>query len=209
MTKSIFTSVLGLSLAAATAAFPGDGQAAEDFYAGKQITLIIGTDASGAYDTYGRIMAEHWPRHIPGKPTFVLKYMPGGSSIVATNHIANVAAKDGLTIAAVNAAISTAPLLQPKESKFDVNTLNWIGSITSDPFIGYIYHTSKVKTYEDAKKEVAILGGPSVESTGIQMALLSNAFFNTKFKLVVGYKDRKSTRLNSSHVSEFRMPSSA
>jgi tripartite-type tricarboxylate transporter receptor subunit TctC len=181
--------ILSVALAgtAAVAAAPVGDVQAQDFYAGKQIRMIVGTGPSGAYDTYAKIMAEHWPRHIPGKPIFVVQHMPGASSINATNFIYNVAEKDGLTVGAVNAFIPTGPLLAPKEAKFDVTKMNWLGSITSDPFIGYLYHTAKVKTYEDAKKEVAILGGPSVESTGIQMALLSNAFFGTKFKMVVGY----------------------
>jgi hypothetical protein len=44
-----------------------------DFYRGKQIELIVATETGSIYDTWGRLMARHLGKHIPGNPTFVTK----------------------------------------------------------------------------------------------------------------------------------------
>ena len=39
------------------------------FYQGKTITIVVGTKAGDVYDLYPRLLAEFWPKHIPGNPT--------------------------------------------------------------------------------------------------------------------------------------------
>ena len=73
--------------------------AAEDFYAGKQITFIVGAGVGGGYDLQARTVARHLGKHIPGKPTILVQNMP--SRIGATNHMFNTAPADGTTIALV------------------------------------------------------------------------------------------------------------
>src|SRR5262245_49614591 len=73
--------------------------AAQNFYAGKSIDLLIGAPPGGGYDIYGRVVARHIGRHIPGNPAIVPKNMPGAGSAVAAGHIAKRAPKDGTVIA--------------------------------------------------------------------------------------------------------------
>jgi tripartite-type tricarboxylate transporter receptor subunit TctC len=182
---------LALLLGVATSAFAAE----DDFYKGKQINLIIGSGPSGIYDVYGRLMAAHWADHIPGKPTIVVQNMEGASGLKAAQFMATVAPKDGLTIASSLSAVPTMPLFIP-EAKFDANKLGWIGSITKDPFVGYVWtSTSPIKTYEEGKTKEAIMGGNSLGAAGVDMAVLSNAMFGTKFKIVVGYKDSTEVKL--------------
>jgi tripartite-type tricarboxylate transporter receptor subunit TctC len=56
----------------ATLAAGGSGAYAEDFFKGKDISLYVGSGAGGAYDTYARLVARHYGRHIPGNPTIVV-----------------------------------------------------------------------------------------------------------------------------------------
>src|SRR4051795_4658610 len=67
-----------------------------DFYRGKDLRLIISSTVGGGYDQYGRTIARHLGRHIPGNPTVVPQNMPGAGGIAAANHIYSVAPKDGL-----------------------------------------------------------------------------------------------------------------
>ena len=53
--------VLVLSLAA-----PARAEPVADFYRGRSVTLVIGYSAGGGYDAYGRVLARHLGRHIPG-----------------------------------------------------------------------------------------------------------------------------------------------
>ena len=60
--------------------------AAEDFYAGKQITLIVGAGVGGGYDLQARLTARHLGRHVPGHPGIIVQNMPAAGGIAATNH---------------------------------------------------------------------------------------------------------------------------
>jgi tripartite-type tricarboxylate transporter receptor subunit TctC len=48
------------------------GARAQDFYQGKTLSLYVGSGAGGAYDTYARLVARHYSRHIPGHPGIVV-----------------------------------------------------------------------------------------------------------------------------------------
>ncbi|HWG06058.1 MAG TPA: tripartite tricarboxylate transporter substrate-binding protein [Beijerinckiaceae bacterium] len=190
MRRIVITAVL--AIAAAASALPARSA---DFYQGKQIRLIVGTTAAGAYDAYGRLIAQFMPAHIPGHPAMIVENMGGSSGLQAANYLANGAPKDGTVIGAVEANTPVAPLLLPENAKFDANAFAWIGNITSDPFIGYVWATSKMQTYEDAKTAQFIMGAPTARSYSAQMALVSNVMFGTKFKLVAGYTGSNEVKL--------------
>jgi tripartite-type tricarboxylate transporter receptor subunit TctC len=46
-------------------------QSVENFYKGRNVTMLIGSGAGGGYDTYSRVLAKHMGRHIPGNPHIV------------------------------------------------------------------------------------------------------------------------------------------
>ena len=84
-------------------------EAVEQFYKGKQITVIVGSSAGGGYDIYARLLARHMGKYIPGNPNMVVSNMPGAASNTMVAHIYNVAPKDGTFIGAPqNSAIMDA-----------------------------------------------------------------------------------------------------
>jgi tripartite-type tricarboxylate transporter receptor subunit TctC len=187
------TALLATSL---IAGWSVSGWAAEDFYKGKTITVIIDSAAGAGYDSYGRAMAQNMPNHIPGHPNMIVQNMPGASGLAAANFMFAKAPKDGTVIAGTHSNIPTAPLMSPEEAKFDGNKYTYIGSITSDPYVGYVWNaTSPIHSYEEAKTKQAIMGSSSARSAGIQYALMSNAMFGTKFKLVIGYPSSSDVKL--------------
>src|SRR6476646_7763847 len=74
--------VCAVALAAVCSSHPA---AAEDFYAGRQITLIVGAGVGGGYDHQARLVARHLGRHIPGNPAIIVQNMPAAGSPAATN----------------------------------------------------------------------------------------------------------------------------
>jgi len=42
--------------------------------------MIIGFGPGGGYDAWGRVMARHIGKHLPGTPNVVPQNMPGGGS---------------------------------------------------------------------------------------------------------------------------------
>src|SRR5688572_13864311 len=100
MARNIFASV---ALAAVTIAAGGACPAAaqQDFYAGKQLTFIVGAGVGGGYDLQARTTARHLAKHIPGNPTVVVQNMPAAGGMAGTNFLYSGAPKDGTTMALV------------------------------------------------------------------------------------------------------------
>jgi tripartite-type tricarboxylate transporter receptor subunit TctC len=160
---------------------------ADDFYAGRQITYIVGTSAGGGYDLYSRILAEYLPRHIPGNPTIVVQNMPNASGVGATNHMYNVAPKDGTYLAMCTAGIILTEALQPSQVRYDSTKLGWVGTVTTMTDILAVFKDTGVATIADAKKISVVLGANGKTSTLAMQPELVNALVGTKFKIISGY----------------------
>ena len=169
--------------------------AAEDFYKGKQITLISTADAGSVYVTYARLLAQHMPDHIPGRPTMIVQMMPGASGLTGAGFIYNAAPRDGTVLAGVNANIPMAPLLSRDAAKFDVNKYSWIGNISRDPFVGFVWHTTPIQTLDDAKTTEVVLGGQALGAASVDMPVLAKELLGLKVRIVTGYKSSAETKL--------------
>jgi putative tricarboxylic transport membrane protein len=77
--------------------FVKNNHAAEPFYQGKTLRVIVASAAGGGSDIVARLMMRHLPRHIPGNPTVVVENMPGAGEIIGTNYVYGKAKSDGLT----------------------------------------------------------------------------------------------------------------
>jgi len=163
-----------------------NAQPAPDFYAGKQITLIVGAGVGGAYDQMGRLMARHLGRHIAGNPAIVVLNMPAAGSMAATNYLFGTAPKDGTVIAVIQRAMMLARLTYPGGVRFELAKLNWIGSLNREVALTVAWHTAPHKTARDLFERELIVGaiaGAEPETT----PRLYNSLLGTKFKIVTGY----------------------
>jgi len=161
--------------------------AADDtFYRGKTISLIVGSNASGGYDTYGRLLARHLGKHIAGHPAFVVQNMPGAGGLRSANHLYNVAAKDGSVIGIFDQAVFLDQLLGAATLRGDAAKFNWIGRLIGNSAVLFAWHTAKVKTATDALTHELIVAAPGSSSRLNWTAL--NALAGTKLKLLTGYE---------------------
>lgn len=181
--------------AAVLTATPLAAQPVADFYKGKTIRITVGFGAGGGYDLYARFLAEHLGRHIPGNPTIVVENMPGAGSVRATNHVYSVASKDGTAIGATNQNMPMYQLLGGSGAQFDAAKFNWLGSMAHSNGTLYTWHTSGVKTIEDAKKKEVALGGTGNTSDSHIFPTMMNHLFGTKFKVISGYQGSKDIHL--------------
>jgi tripartite-type tricarboxylate transporter receptor subunit TctC len=178
---------LALALALLTG-ITTNSEAADSFYEGKVVTIVSAGPAGSAYDLYTRILAEFLPNFIPGRPTVIVENMPGAGGNLSAGYVFNIAPRDGTVIASGIANLPTFPLLHPDiANKFDVTKFSWIGSITKDIYIAYVWHTAPIQTYEEAKQTPVIMGGVAIGAPSVDLAVVSNALFGTKFKIVTGY----------------------
>ena len=158
--------------------------AAEDFYAGKQITFIVGAGVGGGYDLQARVTARHLGKHIPGKPSIIVQNMP--ARIAAANHMFSTAPKDGTTIALIQRGMLLAKLIYPSGTRFEIEKFNWLGSLNSETAVTLAWHTAAHKTAKDLFEQELIVGG----ITGVDPETtpkLYNSLLGTKFKVVTGY----------------------
>jgi tripartite-type tricarboxylate transporter receptor subunit TctC len=172
----------------------GSPAAAADFYAGKDITLYVGSPVGGPYDAYARLLARHLGRNIPGHPNIVVQNMPGASGRRLMGFMSNLAPKDGTVIAAPQRAVAFDPLLGV-DSHFDANAMAWIGSANKETNVCVVWHTSPIQTIEDVKSREMVVGTSGPSSTDAIYPNLMNYLFGMKFKVVTGYKGAPETHL--------------
>src|SRR5262249_42829804 len=152
---------------------------AEEFYRGKTIDFLIGAAPGGGYDVAGRAVAQHIGRHIPGNPQVVVRNMPAASSLVMTNHLYNVAKRDGTVIGMTNNNIPLEPrlrLLSPDGSnlKFDVTKLTWLGTPLQEPQVLFVWHSAPVKSVADLRSTRILVGAVTVASDNYTLQMLLN-----------------------------------
>jgi tripartite-type tricarboxylate transporter receptor subunit TctC len=158
----------------------------ENFYKGKTINLYIGTTPGGGYDVYARFVARFMAAHIPGKPLIVPRNMPGAGSRTAAGYVANIVAKDGLSLNASEQALTLEQALGDETMQFDMSTFTWIGSPNADNKTVTTWHKSGVTTIEDAKAREVVMGATS-DTTSTQYLKAMNALIGTRFKIIHGY----------------------
>ncbi len=186
-----------LALAAATgllcshlSTLPASAQSdpVAEFYRGKQIRMIVRTTAGGDYHQYSYLLARFMGRYIPGNPTIQVVNMPGGGGIVAANFMANVAPRDGTVMGIVGQGIPLDQALgNSAQLKADMRQFNWIANVVYSNQLLAVWHTSPVKTIEDAKRQEILIGTTGSGSPSVQYPSFYNAVLGTKFKLVSGY----------------------
>jgi tripartite-type tricarboxylate transporter receptor subunit TctC len=177
-----------LAVVVVTAIMPA-AAAAQDFYRGKTIELVVSTGVGGGLDANARVVARHLANHIPGQPTIVPKNMPGAGHIRAANYVFAQAPKDGTTIATFIPVFVMAQVLERSRSiQFNPAQFNWLASTSSSNSTVYVWHTSGIKSVEDATKRTVLMGGTGVGSYTIIYPTVMNSVIGTRFKLVTGYQ---------------------
>ncbi len=162
--------------------------AAQDFFAGKTVTLIVGYQAGSLYDAKARFVARHLARFIPGNPSVIVRNMPGAGTLTAANNVANLAPKDGTTIGLIARGMSIEPLLGGQGVRFDPLTLNWIGSTSQEVSVIAVRSDTGVKTLDDVKTRELVVAGPAPGTDGVTFPTTLNNLIGTRFKIVTGYR---------------------
>src|SRR4029078_6307318 len=112
-------------------------QSVESFYRGKTLSMIIGYPTGNSNDMFSRSVARHIGKHIPGNPSVIPRNMPGGGSLIAANHVFNVAPKDGTVLALVAASTPLEERLGAPNVRFRAERFNWIGRMASGVSVAF------------------------------------------------------------------------
>jgi tripartite-type tricarboxylate transporter receptor subunit TctC len=175
--------VVGVGLVA----LMSEGRAQSADFSGKTLTIISSFAPGGGYDIYARLFAKHVAKHLPGRPTVVVRNMPGAGGLVGTNYLFNVAPKDGLTLGVPPQTVVIAQTIGSPTIRFDAQRFNWIGRVNSNVEVQHTWRTSEVKTIADAKVRSVDVAGTGPDSSSVVFPRLLNDVLGTKFKVVSGY----------------------
>ena len=183
---------LGLVALAAALALIGGRAAAQDL-AGKTVTVYVGFGPGGGYDLYGRVLARHLGRQLPGQPVVVVSNMPGAASLRAANYLYNVAPKDGTALGIVAQSIAEEQLLGMSGVSYDVTKLAWVGRLAANVEVAYVWHAAPVKTVADLRTTEATFAGTGPAS--LIYPRLLNAIAGMKWKVITGYNTTAAAHL--------------
>jgi tripartite-type tricarboxylate transporter receptor subunit TctC len=165
----------------------GGAEPVELFFARRTVTIVIGYTAGGSYDLYGRMVARHLGKHLPGQPTVIAQNMPGAGSLKAANYLYELAPKDGTALGVIVESAALEQALANPAVQYDAGKFTYVGRVATSNNIFMQWHTAKVQSLEDAKRMETSLAGTGPGSIAETVPRLLNAVIGTKFKLVSGY----------------------
>jgi tripartite-type tricarboxylate transporter receptor subunit TctC len=189
MVKSRKSAFAAVALVGTTAlASPAAADSVADFYAGKTITILMGTGPGGSFDLYGRLIAQYYSKHIPGNPNFIVEHMPGHGGANAANHVYGVAAQDGTEILLSHAIPLAEKLEAGSGIKFESRKMHWLGAYDAIAQSMTVWHTAPAKTLDDLKTKDMTIGAFNKNHLTYQWAALTKDVLGTKYKIVAGYR---------------------
>ncbi len=129
-------------------------------------------------------------KHIPGNPGVMAQNMPGAGSMIAANHIYNVAKADGLTLGSIGPSLYLDQLVGKKEVQFDWAKFGWVGSTENTPWLLYMNSNTPYKTIDDVRraKEAPKCSATSTGTSGHFIPKLLEEAVGAKFNVVMGYQ---------------------
>jgi tripartite-type tricarboxylate transporter receptor subunit TctC len=171
-----------------TAAAPAAAQSVAEFYKDKTIAIVMGTGPGGSYDLYGRTIAAHLGRHIPGNPNVIVEHMPGAGGANAGNFIFGVGPQDGSKILLSHALPLVEKLQGGPNIRFQTQKFHWLGTYDSIAQVLAIWHTAPAKTIAELKNTEIIVGAFNKNHLTYQWAMLLKTALGTRFKVIAGYR---------------------
>ncbi|MDE0342863.1 MAG: hypothetical protein OXK82_06830 [Deltaproteobacteria bacterium] len=171
--------------------------AAEDFYKGKNLRMLVGFSPGGGYDTYTRFVARYIRQYIPGSPTPVVQNLPGAGSLVTANFIYKKAKPDGLTLGVWSPGLVLAHAMGDKKVKIVPRRFEIIGVPTRDAVACAIMGRTGLKTLDDIVQSGRELkmGGTRAPGITTDPFLFLNRALGTRFRSITGYGGTARVRL--------------
>jgi tripartite-type tricarboxylate transporter receptor subunit TctC len=175
------------ALAALLCATTAQADPIEDFYKGRTVTIVTSTGVGGPFDLTARALAKHMPKYLPGRPTMIVRNMPGGGNVLATNYMYTQAPKDGTALGVVNNIIPLHQVLDGRGVRFDARRFNWLGSTGGSNLFTWVWHTAGFKSMDDVMRRELITGSTGVGSGTFIYPNAMNMILRTRHRIVMGY----------------------
>jgi tripartite-type tricarboxylate transporter receptor subunit TctC len=184
----IASAAAAVALALGTVAAPqAAAQSVEQFYKGNTLTILLGQPPGGSYDLYARLAAQHMGKYIPGNPTIVVQYKPGGGGATAVAYLYDQAPKNGTMLGLFSETIGQTQLLEPNVGKWKMQDMTYIGSFDSVNAAFVRRKNSPAKTVDDMRRMPMNVGCSGRTSQSYQSPALLKNLAGFKFNIICGY----------------------
>jgi tripartite-type tricarboxylate transporter receptor subunit TctC len=194
MKRASYPSVMaGIVLGAVTQ--PASADAVADFYKGKTFTIVVGHEVGTGFDIYGRTLARHFGRHIPGNPNVVVQNMNGASGLTSANWLYNIAPRDGTVVATFVQSVPFEPLYGNAAARYDPAKSTWIGNLEESIGVCGVTKASGIGKFEDLRTKETIFAGTGTTGPLGKASLAVKNLLGAKIKLVSGYQGSASVKL--------------
>src|SRR6476646_9164379 len=148
-----------LALATFMAFMSGTAALAQsDFYRGKQLKIIVGSEAGGGFSSYSLLLAAYLGKNIPGNPAVSIEHRPGSGGVNAIDYLANAAPQDGTVIAVAMPNFFVTPFVEPSALKCKSDQSRFVGRMGDVGRVLVSWHTTGVKTIGDLKAKETCVG---------------------------------------------------
>ena len=185
--STAITSALAWASIALAPAQEARADAISDFYTGKTVKVIIGTTAGGTYDLYGRTIARHLGKYIPGSPTVIAQNMPGAASYAAAANVFSVAPQDGTIIGAIASALPHQPLIDPNSPKLDVARINWLPSPSTFTVVMAVRSELPIRNLEGLRTHPTVMATIAPGQLPSLIVAATNDTLGTKIRGINGH----------------------
>jgi tripartite-type tricarboxylate transporter receptor subunit TctC len=179
-------SALALLAVVLAAALP-DAALADDFFAGKTISVSTHSTPGAGYDTYLRLLSRHMGKYILGRPSLVVINQPGAGGLLAVNHAAKAAPQDGTFLTLVSQGILVIEATGGKGLQVSLGKFKWLGNFSQSNNVTVTWISSNVKTLQDAMNREVVVGATGAGSATVVGPSLYNSLIGTRFKIIQGY----------------------
>jgi len=194
MTIACRALIAGIMLAA-TIVTQAKADAVSDFYKGRTVTIVVGNEVGTGFDVYGRALARHFGRHLPGHPKVVVQNMVGASGIAATNWLYNIAPRDGSVLATFLHTVPFEPLMGSSTARYDSAKLTWIGNMETVVGICGVSKSSGIDRFEDLLSRETLFGATGATGAIAKHTLALRYLFGAKVNLMSGFQGTGAIKL--------------
>jgi tripartite-type tricarboxylate transporter receptor subunit TctC len=160
---------------------------ADEFFAGKTISLSTHSTTGAGYDTYLRLLARFMGKYIPGNPGFIVLNQPGAGGLTAVNYAAKLAPQDGTFLTIVSQGVLALEATGAKGLQVSLGSFKWLGNFSQSNNVTVTWYTSKARTLADALDHEVVVGATGRGSATVLGPTLYNSLLGTHFKIIQGY----------------------
>ncbi len=165
------------------------------FFAGKALRIIVGLPPGGSADAYARLVQRHLPAHLPGAPSILVQNVPGAGGMKSVTYLQSLP-EDGTALATFSSGLLTEAIAAPSRVNIDFRRQNWLGNVSEDTRICYVWHATGVRNWQDllARKQVVFAASAPGTAGYVDAAMLRD-LFGAHLKQVNGYPGSAAMRL--------------